>query len=129
VDKARETAGIQGSKAEEKHVLECGKRKFEVCSAGWPGLSEETQLNVGEIIGLGTRKYKLVLVAEKKLQDIAFPPDPRPAGVRFQHLYAKLHPYPYERYEGKGFLRENKVDLKRVNDYYSPSKRISKNKK
>ena len=129
VDKARETAGIQGSKAEEKHVLECGKRKFEVCSAGWPGLNEETQLNVGELIGLGTRKYKLVPVAEKKLQDIAFPPDPRPAGVRFQHLYAKLHPYPYERYEGKGFLREDKVDLKRVNDYYSPSKRISKNKK
>jgi uncharacterized protein len=129
VDKARETAGIQGSAAEEKHALECGTRKFEACSAGWPGLSEETQLNVGEIIGLGMRKYKLIQVAEKKLIDVAFPPDPRPAGVRFQHLYAKLHPYPYERYEGKGFLREDKVDLKRVNDYYSPSKRISKNKK
>ena len=128
VDKARATAGIQGSRAEERHVLECGQRKFEVCSTGWPGLGEETQLNVGEINGLGTRQYKLIPVAAKKLQDVAFPPDPRPAGVRFQHLYAKLQPFPYERYEGKGFKREDKVDLKHVNAYHDPAKRLTKNK-
>ena len=128
VDKAREASGIQGSKAEEKHVLECGARKFEACSAGWPGLGEETQLNVGEINGLGTMQYKLIPVAEKNLIDIAFPPDPRPVGVRFQRLYAKLHPYPYECYEGKGFKREERVDLDRVNAYHDPSRRLVKNK-
>ena len=128
VDKARATAGNRGSRAEERHVLECGQRKFEACSPGWPGLSEETQLNVGEINGLGSRQYKLIPVAAKKLEDVAFPPDPRPAGVRFQHLYAKLHPYPYERYEGHGFHRENKVDLNLVNAYHDPAKRLTKNK-
>jgi hypothetical protein len=128
IDKAKEAAGIQGSKAEEKHVLECGKRKFEVCSSGWPGLGEEIQLNVGEINGLGTRKYKLVPVAEKKLKDIAFPPDPRPAGIRFQRLYQKLQPFPYDCYDGKGFLREETVDLKLVNSYHPSSKNLSKNK-
>lgn len=128
VDKARAAAGTKGSRAEERHVLECGQRKFEICSPGWPGLSEETQLNVGETNGLGTRQYKLVPVAAKKLEEIAFPPDPRPAGVRFQHLYAKLHPYPYERYEGKGFKREDKVDLKHVDTYHDPAKHLSKNK-
>ena len=128
IDKAKEAAGIQGSKAEEKHVLECGKRKFEVCFSGWPGLGEEIQLNVGEINGLGTRKYKLVPVAEKKLKDIAFPPDPRPAGIRFQRLYQKLQPFPYDYYDGKGFLREETVDLKLVNSYHPSSKNLSKNK-
>jgi hypothetical protein len=73
-------------------------------------------------------QYKLIPVAEKNLIDIAFPPDPRPAGVRFQRLYSKLHPYPYERYEGKGFKREEEVDLDRVNAYQDPSKRLAKNK-
>lgn len=128
IDKTKETAGIQGSKAEEKHVLECGKRKFEVCSSGWPGLGEEIQLNVGEINGLGTRKYQLVQVTEKKLKDVAFPPDPRPAGIRFQRLYQKLQPFPYDCYDGKGFLREETVDLKLVNSYHPSSKNLSKNK-
>jgi hypothetical protein len=108
--------------------LECGARKFEACSAGWPGLGEETQLNVGEINGLGTRKYKLVPVDAKNLTDVAFPPDPRAAGVRFQRLYSKLHPYPYERCEGKGFRREEQVDLDYVTAYHDPSQRLAKNK-
>jgi hypothetical protein len=47
--------------------------------------------------------------------------------VRFQRLYAKLHPYPYERYEGKGFRREEEVDLDCVNTYHDPSQRLAKN--
>jgi len=93
------------------------------------GLSEETQLNVGEIIGLGTRQYELVSVAEKNMTDFVFPPDPRPVGVRLRHLFAKLQPFPYDRYKGKGFLREEEVDLKRVNTYYDASRKLSKNKR
>jgi hypothetical protein len=47
-------------------------------------------------------------------------------GVRFQHLFAKLHPFPYNCYDGKGFLREKEVDLKRINAYYDPSQKLCK---
>ncbi len=117
LDKSIETAGIHGSRAEEMDVLDSGKRKFETCSSLLAGISEEIQLNTGEIIGLGTRQYELVQVAEKKREDFAFPPDPRPAGIRFGDLYAKFQPFPYDRYDGKGFLREEEVDLERVNTY------------
>ncbi|KPJ68390.1 MAG: hypothetical protein AMJ43_00475 [Coxiella sp. DG_40] len=118
VDKAAESAGVPGSMAEDMDVLESGKRKFETCSPLLAGLSEETQLNTGEIIGLGTRQYELVPVAEKKMEDFAFSPDPRPVGVRLSQVFAKLQPFPYDWYEGKGFLREEEVDLEHVNTYY-----------
>jgi len=122
VDKSIEAEGVHGSRADEMNVLDAGKRKFEVCSTMLSGLSEETQLNTGEIINLGTRQYELVPVAEKKMEDFVFPPDPRPVGVRLRHLSAKLQPFPYDRYEGKGFLREEEVDLDRVNTYYDDTK-------
>jgi hypothetical protein len=81
------------------------------------GLSEEVQINTGEIIGLGSKQYELVEVAEKKMQDFAFSPDPRPVGIRLRRLFAKLQPFPYDRYEGTGFLRKKEVDLERVNKY------------
>jgi hypothetical protein len=105
--------------AQDMDVLEGGKRKFETCSPLLSGLSEETQLNTGEIIGLGTRQYELVPVAEKKMEDFAFSPDPRPVGVRLSQVFAKLQPFPYDCYEGKGFLREEEVDLEHVNTYYN----------
>lgn len=119
IDKAVEAAGVAGSVAEEMGVLEKGRRKFERCAPLLAGLSEETQLNTGEIIGLGSRQYEIVEVAAKRLQDFAFPPDPRPVGVRFRGKFAKIPPFPYERHGGKGFLREEEVDLERVNTYYN----------
>ena len=121
VDKSVEIAGVQGSTAEEMGVLDAGKRKFDSCCPLMAGLGEETQLNTGEIIGLGTRQYDLVPVAEKKMEDFAFPPDPRPAGVRLRRLFDKFKPFPYNRHGGKGFLREEEIDLERVNTYYDDS--------
>ena len=121
LDRSMEAAGVRGSTAEEMEVLDTGKRKFERCSTTMAGLSEEIQINTGEIIGLGTRQYELVPVAEKERADFAFPPDSRLSGVRFGDLYTKLQPFPYDRYDGKGFLREEKVDLERVNTYYNGS--------
>ncbi len=121
LDRSMEAAGVRGSTAEEMDVLDTGKRKFERCSTTMAGLSEEIQINTGEIIGLGTRQYELVPVAEKERADFAFPPDSRPSRVRFGDLYAKLQPFPYDRYDGKGFLREEEVDLERVNTYYNGS--------
>jgi len=122
LDRSMEAAGVRGSMAEEMEVLDAGKRKFEACSPTMAGLSEEIQINTGEIIGLGTRQYELVTVAEKERADFAFPPDPRPSGVRFGDLYAKLQPFPYDRHDGKGFLREEEIDLERVNTYYNGSR-------
>ena len=129
LDKAVETEGVRGSRAEEMEVLDSGKRKFEACSPLMAGLSEETQLNTGEIIGLGTRQYDLVPVAEKKMVDFVFPPDPRPVGVRLPPLFAKFQPFPYDCYKGKGFRREEEVDLERVNTYQNASRKLSKNKR
>jgi uncharacterized Fe-S center protein len=117
LDKVIESVGIHGSTAEDMEVMESGARKFEICSPLMAGLSEEAQLNTGEIIGLGTRSYELVPVDEKEMTDVAFPPDPRPVGVRLHRLFDKLQPFPYERHNGKGFLREEKVDLERVNTH------------
>jgi len=121
LNKAQETIGVHGSTAEEMDVLDSGKRKFEACSTFMAGLSEEIQLNTGEIIGLGTRQHELVPVAPKEMADFAFPPDPRPVGTRFREKYAKLQPFPSDRYEGNGFLREEEINLERVNTYYENS--------
>lgn len=126
LDKAIETEGIPGSRAEEMDVMEGGKRKFEACSVLLSDLGEETQLNTGEMINLGTRQYELIPVAEKKTEDFVFPPDPRPVRKRFQRSFAKFQLFPYDRYDGKGFLREDEIDLERVNTYYDSSQRLSR---
>jgi uncharacterized Fe-S center protein len=118
VDKSIETEGIHGSTSEEMDVLDSGKRKFDACSPMLAGVGEEIQINTGEIIGLGSRQYELVSVPEKAMIDFVFPPDQRMVGTRFRRLTTKLQPFPYDRYEGKGFLREDEVDLERVNTYY-----------
>jgi len=117
IDKATEAAGISDSRAEERDVMDPGKRKFETCAPRMPVMSEEIQLNTGEIIGMGSRQYELVEVARGKPASFAFPPDPRPVGLRFQDKFAKIPIFPHHRYDGKGFLREEEVDLDRVSTY------------
>ena len=119
IDKATEAVGVAGSIAEEMEVLDSGTRKFEMSSPLLSGLSEETQLNTGEIIGLGSRQYELIEVPEKPMADFVFPPDPRRVGVRMGDKFAKIPPFPYDRHGGKGFSREDEVDLERVNTYYN----------
>lgn len=115
LDMATGAIGISGSTAAEKGVLNAGERKFEACSSRAPGVSEEIQLVTGEIIGLGSRRYDLVEAVQGKPEDFAFSPDSRLVGVRFRDKFAKFPPFPSDRYDGKGFLREDEVDLGRVN--------------
>jgi uncharacterized Fe-S center protein len=117
LDMAKQAMGTQSSRAEDRKVMASGKRKFEACSPLVPDVGEEIQINTGQIIGLGTKDYELVQVPEKRMADFVFPPDPRPVGVRLREKFAKIPPFPYDRYEGKGFLREEEVDLERVNRY------------
>ena len=117
LDMARQSVGVQGSRATDNHVMGSGQRKFEVCSPLVGDVGEDIQVNVGELIGLGSTKYELVHVPEKSMSEFAFPPDPRPVGVRLKEKFAKIPPFPYDRHDGKGFLREEVVDLERVNRY------------
>jgi hypothetical protein len=123
IDRATEVAGVKGSSAEDHEVLDPGQRKFESCSSILSGLSEEIQLNTGQIIGLGSRDYELVQVEERKAEDFAFPPDPRPVGVRFHDLFAKVPPFPRDRHDGQGYLREQEVDLDGINTYNNGSRK------
>ncbi len=117
VDKAREAVGVAGSVADEREVAASGQRKFETCSSMLSGISEELQLNAGEINGLGSMQYELVEVAEKEMQEFAFGPDRRLVGERFRKSFAKIPPFPRDRHNGSGFSREDQVDLERVNTY------------
>jgi hypothetical protein len=117
LDKSIEAHGIHGTKAEEMGVLDSGTRKFEVCSTFAAGPIEETQLNTGVINGLGSMEYELVDVPPKAMTEVAFPPDPRPAGIRLRSMFAKHPPFPHDRHDGHGFDREVNVDLGRVNTY------------
>ena len=126
IDKVTEAVGMTDSLAEEREATARGERKFETCSSLLSGLTEEMQLNAGEINGLGSREYELVKVAKGKAEDFAFPPDPRPVGVRFRKLFAKIPPFPQERHGGRGFLREEEVDLGGINQYLNGSKQQAK---
>jgi hypothetical protein len=43
-----------------------------------------------------------------------FPLDNRPTGQRFHDKFLKFTPFPYERYDGQGFLREQEIDTEYV---------------
>mgnify|MGYP001570015609 CR=1 FL=1 len=117
LDMARQAVGVQGSRADDKGVMGAGQRKFEACSPLVADVGEEIQVNTGELIGLGSTRYELVQVPAKPMADFIFPPDPRPVGTRLREKVARIPPFPYDRHDGKGFLREEEVDLERVSRY------------
>jgi uncharacterized Fe-S center protein len=102
--------GTPGSLAEERGVAESGKRKLETVSPVYPGMSEETQINTGERIGLGSKAYELITVEIPADKFHGFSGDTRPLGHRFASLYAKEAPFPRERYDGQGFKRAGNID-------------------
>ncbi|MDP3064741.1 MAG: DUF362 domain-containing protein [Chloroflexota bacterium] len=112
VEIAKKTPGTPGSHSEELDHHHIGDTKFEGVSTMVEGLSEETQINVGVAIGLGSRDYELVEVPKGDPVAFRFPPDPRPTGVKFKAKFAKLGDiFPYDKYNGQGYKREPEVDL------------------
>ena len=112
---SRVTVGVHGSSAVGKGVMDAGTHKFEVCSSLALGVGEEAQLTTGEINGLGSKSYELVEVAKGDPDDFASPPDPRSIEIRLREKFEKLQPFPFDCYDGKDFLREESVDLERIN--------------
>jgi hypothetical protein len=114
LDKVRESHGMPGSLSDDFDLLEPGHRRFETVSATIHGLSEETQINTGALNGLGSREYVLVDTEPQPMARHVFPLDNRPTGQRFGQKFLKFTPFPYERYDGQGFLREQEVDTEYV---------------
>ena len=114
LDKVRESHGMPGSIAEDFEMLEPGHRRFETVSATVHGLSEEAQINTGTLNGLGSKEYTLVEPEPQPITKHVFPLDLRPTGERFREKFLKFTPFPYERYDGEGFLRDNEADIEYV---------------
>jgi hypothetical protein len=95
-----------------------GDHKFEDVSATIHGLSEEAQINTGALIGLGSRDYELIDVEPQRAIDHVFHFDKRPTRIRFGEKFKKFMPFPYDRYDGKGFDRAEEVDVEFVKRWH-----------
>ncbi len=105
LQKSKEAAGMPDSVAMAKGVMDPGMPKFTACGS-FLGVSEEIQPNVGQKIGLGTRKFELVEVQP------ADDPTPFlfttiPAGAKLARVFAKKG----DIYPPEGFKREEEVDF------------------
>jgi hypothetical protein len=121
LDKVRESHGMPGSIADDFDMLEPGQKRFETVSATVHGLSEEAQINTGTLNGLGNRDYNLIEPEPQPIEKHLFSLDIRPTGERFREKFLKFTPFPYERYGGEGFLRDNEADIEFVKTNYADS--------
>ena len=121
VDKAKESVGILGSAAELMEAHHAGDRKFEAAAATFHGQSEVASINTGHEIGLGSRDYSLVDVAPADGAKYRFPYDRRASRQRFADRFDKFTPFPYDRHDGKGFARNDEVDLEAMKRHYEHS--------
>ena len=121
VDKARESEGILGSAAETMEAHHAGDRKFEAAAATFHGQSEVASINTGHENGLGSRDYTLVDVEPADGAKYRFPYDRRASRQRFGDRFDKFTPFPYDRHHGKGFARNDEVDLEAMKRHYEHS--------
>ncbi len=121
VDKARESVGTPGSAAELMEAHHAGDRKFEAAAATFHGQSEVASINTGHEIGLGSRDYSLVDVEPADGAKYRFPYDRRASRPRFADRFDKFTPFPYDRHDGKGFARNDEVDLEAMKRHYEHS--------
>lgn len=105
LQKATESAGMPGSIAMAKGVMDPGLPKFTACGS-FMGISQEIQPNVGQKIGLGTREVELVDVPPLD-DDKPFLSTHIPAGAKHCKAFAKKG----DIYPPGGFKRAEEVDL------------------
>ena len=118
VDKAKESPGMPGSASEMMEAHHPGDNKFEAAAATFHGQSEVASINTGHEIGLGSRDYSLIVVEPQPADRHKFPYDRRPSRQRFKDRFEKFQPFPYDRHDGKGFNRNDEVDLERMKRHY-----------
>jgi hypothetical protein len=98
-----------------------GDKKFEATAAVFHTQSEVATINTGHMNGLGSRDYELVDVEPADSARFRFPYDLRPSRQRFGERFEKFTPFPYDRHDGKGFLREDEVDLEAIKSIHDHS--------
>lgn len=118
VDAVRQSVGSPGSKLDLMEANHAGDRKFEAASATFHGQSEVASINTGHENGLGSRDYELVDVEPAESGKYNFSYDRRPSRQRFMERFEKFQPFPYDRHDGKGFAREDEVDLEAMKRHY-----------
>ncbi len=121
VDAARNAPGIAGSLAEVMEAANPGDAKFEAAAATLHGQSEVATINTGHTNGLGSRDYELIEVEPGDPARFRFPFDRRPSRQRFKEKFEKFMPFPYDRHDGKGYAREDEVDLEAMKRHYEHS--------
>ena len=121
VDMARATAGILGSASEAMEAHHPGDPKFEAAAATFHGQSEVATINTGHANGIGSRDYELIKTSPAGPAKYAFPYDRRPTRQRFQKRFEKFTPFPYDRHDGKGFDRQDSVDVEAMKTHYETS--------
>jgi len=124
VDKARAAEGIKGSKAELMEVHNVGDKKFEGAAATFHSQSEVTSINTGHEIGLGNRDYELIECQPGDPARFRFSYDTRLSRPRFAEKFEKFKPFPYDKYDGKGYNRLDVVDLDKVKHHYEDSQNV-----
>jgi hypothetical protein len=121
VDAARNAPGIPGSASELMESDHPGDRKFEAAAAMFHGQSEDATINTGHAIGLGSRDYELVDVDPADPEKYKFPYDRRPSRQRFMEKFERFTPFPYDRHDGRGFARNDEVDIDAMKRHYDHS--------
>ena len=109
---------MPGSASEMMEAHHPGDNKFEAAAATFHGQSEVASINTGHEIGLGSRDYSLIVVEPQPADRHKFPYDRRPSRQRFKDRFEKFQPFPYDRHDGKGFARNDEVDLERMKRHY-----------
>ena len=118
VDAAKRSAGMPGSAAELMEAHHPGDRKFEAAAATFHSQSEVASINTGHAIGLGSREYDLVDVEPQPEERHRFPYDRRASRPRFMENFERFQPFPYDRHDGKGFARNDEVDIEAIKHHY-----------
>ena len=109
---------MPGSAAEIMEAHHPGDKKFEAAAATFHGQSEVASINTGHEIGLGNRNYELVDVEPQPEEVHRFPYDRRPSRQRYMAKFEQFKPFPYDKYDGKGFARNDEVDFDAVKHHY-----------
>ncbi|HIF13570.1 MAG TPA: DUF362 domain-containing protein [Dehalococcoidia bacterium] len=121
VDAAQHAPGIPGSLSEEVGVDAPGDRKFDLAGSSIEGASEQTTINTAVVNGLGSREHELIHVERAGAEKFRFPLDTRPTRQRFGKLFEKFQPFPFDRYDTRGFNRLPEVDLDAVKGHAGPT--------
>jgi uncharacterized Fe-S center protein len=116
IDMVMNSAGLLGSVAESKDVLDEGLPKLSACGS-FLGVSENIQVNTGADNGLGELQYKIsnvVSLKNKLMTEYNLFIDSGYAGTHMAKLYKKKSLLPVPGADNGGFKRLEKIDMENL---------------